>query len=77
MGSEADALIGATSEVASNTELHETQIVNDVAEMSPVPRVDVPARGRIEFKPGGYHVMLVGLTQDLSRGANHQAHAPV
>jgi copper(I)-binding protein len=67
-GREADALIGATSEVASNTELHETQIVNDVAEMAPVSRVEVPARGRIEFKPGGYHVMLEGLTQDLVVG---------
>jgi copper(I)-binding protein len=67
-GSEADVLIGATSGVAGKAELHETRIVGDVAEMVPVPRVDVPARGRIEFKPGGYHVMLEGLTQDLKVG---------
>ncbi len=67
-GDEADTLIGATSEVASSTEMHETRIENDVAQMVPVSRVDVPANGSIEFKPGGYHVMLVGLTRDLKVG---------
>jgi copper(I)-binding protein len=67
-GGEADTLIGATTDVANQAEIHETQIVGDVAEMAPVPRVDIPAHGRIEFKPGGYHVMLVGLTRDLKEG---------
>ena len=67
-GGEADTLIGATTDVANQAEMHETQIVGDVAEMAPVPRVDIPAHGRIEFKPGGYHVMLVGLTRDLKEG---------
>jgi copper(I)-binding protein len=67
-GSEADALVGAASEVASRAEMHETRIVNDVAQMVPVPRLDVPAGGRIEFKPGGYHLMLEGLNQDLKVG---------
>jgi copper(I)-binding protein len=71
-GSEADALVGASSEVANQAEMHETRIVGDVAEMVPVPRVDVPARGRIEFKPGGYHLMLEGLTQDLKVGETIQ-----
>ncbi|MEJ2305790.1 MAG: copper chaperone PCu(A)C [Anaerolineales bacterium] len=57
-----------SSDVASNVEMHETRIQGDVAEMAPVARVDVPARGSVEFKPGGYHVMLVGLTQDLNEG---------
>jgi periplasmic copper chaperone A len=67
-GSQADALIGASSSVASKVEMHETRIVGDVAEMVPIPRVDVPAHGQVEFKPGGYHVMLEGLTQDLKEG---------
>ena len=67
-GSEADTLIGATSGVASKIEMHETHIINDVAEMLPVPRLEVPAGERIEFKPGGYHLMLEGLTQDLKVG---------
>ncbi len=35
---------------------------------APIPRLDIPGVGRIEFKPGGYHMMLVGLTQDLKAG---------
>jgi periplasmic copper chaperone A len=69
-GSEADALIGAATEVAGKAEMHETRMQGDVAEMVPVPRVDIPGHGRVEFKPGGYHVMLVGLTRDLKVGGS-------
>lgn len=68
-GSEADTLLDATSRRASKAAMHETHIVGDVAEIVPVPRVDVPAGGCIACKPGGYHVMLEGLTQDLTVGA--------
>jgi periplasmic copper chaperone A len=71
-GSEADTLVGASSGVASKAEMHETRIVNDVAEMVPIPSLDVPAGGRVEFKPGGYHVMLEGLNQDLKVGETIQ-----
>jgi copper(I)-binding protein len=67
-GDEADALIGANAEVASTAELHETRIEGNVAKMVPVTRVEIPAHGRVEFKPGSYHVMLVGLKRDLKAG---------
>ncbi len=67
-GNQADTLIGTSTNVAKAAEMHETLIKNDVAEMDPVARVDIPAHGRIEFKPGGYHVMLLGLTQELKVG---------
>ena len=67
-GDEADTLMGISSEVASSTELHETRIENDIAQMMPVASVVVPAHGSVEFKPSSYHVMLVGLTQDLKEG---------
>jgi copper(I)-binding protein len=28
----------------------------------------VPAKGKTELKPGGYHIMLLGLKQDLKPG---------
>jgi copper(I)-binding protein len=71
-GSEADTLVGASSGVASKAEMHETRIVNDVAQMVPIPSLDVPAGGRVEFKPGGYHLMLEGLNQDLKVGETIQ-----
>ena len=67
-GGQADTLVGASSDAASQAEVHQTQIVNDVAEMAPVPRLEVPAHGQVEFSPGGYHVMLMGLTRDLKVG---------
>ena len=33
-----------------------------------MPFVVVPAKGKLEFKPGGYHVMLIGLKETLSEG---------
>lgn len=37
--------------------------------MIPVEKVDVP-KGSVEFKPGGLHVMFIGLTDDLKAGEN-------
>ena len=67
-GGAADTLTGASSAVAKMAELHQTRFVGDVAEMAPVARVDIPAHGQFEFKPEGYHVMLMGLTQELKVG---------
>lgn len=67
-GDQPDALIGAASGVAERAELHETRMEGDVAKMQPVPRVEIPARGRVEFKPRGLHVMLIGLKRDLQVG---------
>jgi hypothetical protein len=36
--------------------------------MKQVDAVPVPAGETVELKPGGYHVMLIGLTKDLSAG---------
>jgi hypothetical protein len=41
---------------------------DNVMSMSPVEAIEVPANGQVELKPGGYHVMLVGLKQDLKVG---------
>jgi copper(I)-binding protein len=43
--------------------------VNGVMRMRPVARVELPPGGRVEMKPGSYHIMLMGLTRDLHPGA--------
>lgn len=63
-------LKSATSPVAATVELHEHTNNNGVMEMRQIPQVDVPAKGRTELKPGGLHVMLIGLKQDLKAGKN-------
>ena len=36
--------------------------------MQPVARVEIAAGGSLQLKPGGYHVMLIGLVKDLKAG---------
>ena len=69
-GGSADALIGASTDVASAAEMHETQVVDNVMQMRPVPgqRLEVPARGKLDFQPGGLHIMLIGLNKPLQAG---------
>ncbi|MCS6962917.1 copper chaperone PCu(A)C [Thermoflexus sp.] len=67
-GDQPDVLIGAASDVAEKVEIHETKMEGDVAKMQPVPRVEIPARGRVEFRPRGLHIMLIGLKRDLKVG---------
>lgn len=36
--------------------------------MQRVERLEIPAGGSVELKPGSYHIMLIGLTQPLEAG---------
>ena len=67
-GSEADALLSASTEVATTVELHETIEQDGKMVMRPLPKFDVPAGGKLEIKPGSYHIMLLGLKEDLNPG---------
>ena len=62
------------SDAATTVELHETRQEGGVMRMRPLPKVDVPAGGRIEMKPGGQHIMLLGLTRDLHPGDTVTVH---
>lgn len=64
----ADRLIGIASPVAGKAELHETMSDNGVMKMRGVASLPVPANGKVALQPGGYHVMLIGLTQPLVVG---------
>ncbi|MGB1109494.1 MAG: copper chaperone PCu(A)C [Gammaproteobacteria bacterium] len=62
------ALVSAASPASEVVELH-THIMEDgLAKMREVPKIDVPAGGQTMLKPGGLHVMLIGLKQDLEIG---------
>ena len=68
-GSEADRLIGASSAAANAVEIHESFMDNGVS-MRPVEGgINIPAGGKVELKPGGYHIMLIDLAQPLDVGA--------
>ncbi len=65
-----DRLVSAASPAASRTEVHEMSMDGGVMRMRPVTGgLAVPAGGRVELKPGGYHLMLIGLKAALIEGA--------
>jgi copper(I)-binding protein len=67
-GGAADRLVSVSSDVAATIELHETKDVGGMMEMAPVDGIAVPAGGQVELKPGGLHIMLIGLTRELAPG---------
>ncbi len=67
-GSVPDKLVRAFSDAAQSTEIHLSEVKDGVMSMRPVDGVEIPARGSTELKPGSYHIMLVGLTRDLTPG---------
>jgi periplasmic copper chaperone A len=64
----ADRLIGGSTPLAQRFELHTMTMKGDVMEMREVDGIDLPAGQKVELKPGGLHVMLVGLKQPLKVG---------
>lgn len=70
-GDVTDNLIGATSPVSTKTELHSHQTEGAVVTMVPVQEVSLPAHQKVSFKPdapGGFHIMLMGLSAPLQAG---------
>lgn len=66
---EADTLLGASSDAAERAELHETTIsAEGVASMKPVSSVEIAPGKSIELKPGGMHLMLIGLKEPIKEG---------
>lgn len=67
-GGEADRMLSAEADVAEAVELHISEMKEEVMTMHQVDGVDIPARGQAELKPGGLHVMLIGLKHELNAG---------
>lgn len=64
----ADELTGVSSDIADAIEMHESKMEGDVMQMRQVMSVEIPGKASIEFAPGGLHVMLIGLKQELKVG---------
>jgi periplasmic copper chaperone A len=66
---QSDRLLSVKSNVAKSVELHRMDMDGNVMRMREVDAVDVPAGQTVQLKPGGLHLMFVGLTQTLKNGA--------
>ncbi len=56
-------LMSATSRSVLRTEMHESKVdpKTGAMTMAPLPRVFIPADGKVEFRRGGKHVMVWGV----------------
>lgn len=64
----ADQLVGVTSPISDSIQLHETIEDNGVMKMRPVPALALEPGHSLELKPGSYHLMAMGLKQQLKQG---------
>jgi copper(I)-binding protein len=67
-GKTPDALVRVETPLAAKVEMHSSSMAGGVMSMKPETRVAVPAGGQAAFAPGGYHLMLIGLTRTLKAG---------
>jgi copper(I)-binding protein len=66
------ALVKATSPAARVTELHTVVDEGGMKMMRPVAKMDIAAGAATRLRPGGLHIMLIGLKQPLIEGAQVQ-----
>lgn len=65
---EDDALVAARSDCCHAVELHTHRFENDVIRMRKVDEIRLPAGKAVLLRPGGYHIMLIGLHAPLKDG---------
>lgn len=61
-------LVAVSSPVAGTVEVHEMKMVDDVMRMRQIPALELPAGKPVALTPGGYHLMLFQLKQQLKDG---------
>lgn len=68
-GAAADTLLGGSASIADRIEVHESSEKDGVASMRKLDQgLEIPANGSVELKPGGLHLMLMGLKGALVAG---------
>jgi hypothetical protein len=58
-----DRLVSASSPIAGRVEIHQSEMQDGVMKMRPVEMIEVPAKGAVELKSGGYHLMLMDVQE--------------
>ena len=61
-------VVSASSPLAKATEIHETMLHGGTNHMHEVEAVRLPAGKAVELKPGGHHVMLMGVAKPFKPG---------
>jgi copper(I)-binding protein len=67
-GEEPVRLVAASAPFARRVEIHESSQVDGMWRMRQLDSLVVPAGGSVTLAPGGVHLMLFGLTQQIRDG---------
>ncbi len=68
-GSKDDVLLGGRFDVADRAEVHDMTMTDGVMRMRHLEQgLEIPAGGSVELRPGGLHLMLMGLKKPLLPG---------
>ena len=67
-GGAPDKLVAASTPAANKAELHTHLMENGIARMRPVEAIEVTPGSPTVLRPGGLHVMLMGLKAPLKEG---------
>ncbi|NPA12706.1 MAG: copper chaperone PCu(A)C [Aquificae bacterium] len=67
-GDEADVLLKVESDISKMVQLHKTVNENGVMKMVHIDKLVIPPHSEVKLKPGGYHIMLMGLKKPLKEG---------
>ena len=62
------SIVSASSPAAGVVELHTHIHDNGMMKMRRIEKIDIPAKGQTVLKPGGLHIMLINLKNNLKPG---------
>lgn len=69
LGKKTATLTGASSTAYGMVMMHKSVEESGVSKMTDIDKIDVPAGGKIEFRPGSYHLMLMHAKSDIKIGS--------
>lgn len=68
-GDVADRLVGGSAAFSNIIEIHDMTMENNVMRMFPLEDgLEIPAGETVTLKPGGLHVMMIGITDPFKEG---------
>jgi len=70
-GTTPDRLIAVKSPVADKVEIHEMKMEGNIMRMRGLEKgVEIPPGATVELRPGGFHIMFMGLKAPFAKDAN-------
>jgi copper(I)-binding protein len=73
-GTTPERLVGGSTDVAKRFELHEMRMEGGVMKMRELANgLAIPPGATVELKPGSYHVMMMNLSRQLTKGERVKA----